>query len=625
VEACIRQGKMAEARCELERLWSAQPRLNAAQYILSCLGNTSDERALVRRKLAILRSFTVEPLIPLLRAECLLRMGLDLEVRTGDFNTYVQEILSTDSFLDEFKPDAVILAIQTRDLVPELWEHFADLSESGIREVVDRTLADIENWITQLRRRTNAGLLIHNLDEPGQPRLGILDRVLEHTQAQAIGAINDGIRRIARSTPGTYPFDYHALVARWGREDWYDERKWMLARMPVAANHLTHLAQEWARYLAAMFGRTAKVVVTDLDNTLWGGILGEDGAEGIRCDREYPGAFYRNVQRTLLDLNQRGFLLAIASKNNPDEVLQVLEKSPEMLLRPRHFASIRCNWLDKATNLREIAAELNVGLDSLAFIDDNPVERDLIRKAIPEVAVIELPPEAEGYERAIRDSPLLERLWISQEDRERGRYYTDQRDREELRSHSKTLTEFFHGLRQEVEIGPVTPDMIGRVAQLTMKTNQFNLTTRRYSEAEIRARLGSNGCDVYQVRVRDRFGDNGVVGVCITERADAACEIDTLLLSCRVIGRTVETALLSVIAKQNQARGIRYLRGWFLPTKKNLPAQDFYRSHGFHQVRASDEGTLWELDLTKNAVECPSWISLTCRPEVMERELNCAS
>ena len=291
----------------------------------------------------------------------------------------------------------------------------------------------------------------------------------------------------------------------------------------------------------------------------------------------------------MLDLHRRGILLAIASKNNPEDALRAPSSHPEML-RAAANTSPPCgsNWNDKAASLREIAAELNVGVDSLAFLDDNPAERQRIRLELPEVAVIELPEDPLGYARALRDCPLFERLALSAEDGRNGRATTPGSGSATPRARRRaSLEEFYHSLEQTVEIAPVTPATLARAAQLTHKTNQFNLTTRRYTEAQLSALAGEPDCRVYTVRVQDRFGDNGIVGLCVTRDRGDACEIESFLLSCRVIGRTVETAVLAFLIEQARARGRRTLAGWFLPTRKNAPAAEFYPFPRLHPREGS--------------------------------------
>jgi FkbH-like protein len=378
----------------------------------------------------------------------------------------------------------------------------------------------------------------------------------------------------------------------------------------VAATHVGYLAKEWARFLHPLTGKVAKAVAIDLDNTLWGGVIGEDGMAGIRLGGEYPGAAYRSLQRALLDLYRRGILLAVCSKNNPEDAMEALERHPEMLLRPQHFAALRINWQDKAQNLREIAAELNIGIDAIAFLDDNPVERQHVRAGLPEVTVIELPEDPMQYARVLRESPVFERLTLSEEDRERGQYYVAQRERTQLEQSVGSKEDFYRSLQQEAEVAAVSPATLARVAQLTQKTNQFNVTTRRYTEQEISDKAASPDWGVYSIRVRDRFADNGLVGVAILHFDGDGCEIDTLLLSCRVIGRTVETAFLAWLIERAEARGAKRIAGWFLPTKKNAPAKDFYASHGFDRASEDSRGVLWALDLPQSRVVRPEWVRL---------------
>jgi len=365
------------------------------------------------------------------------------------------------------------------------------------------------------------------------------------------------------------------------------------------------------RLLAPLTGRIAKALVVDLDNTLWGGVIGEEGFNGIQLGPEYPGAAYVMLQRAILDLHRRGVILAVCSKNNAAEAMEAIQNHPHMLLRPEHFAAFRINWQDKASNLREIAAELNIGVDSLAFLDDNPSEREWIRTQLPAVSVIDLPDDVLGYAAALRECPIFERVTLLEEDRERGRHYTEQRLRGELQQSANSLEEFYTALRMVVRIGPATDVDCARVAQLTQKTNQFNLTTRRYSEPQIRAMMEDPAWRLYALRASDRFGDSGLVGVALVRRNAVDWEIDTLLVSCRVIGRTIETALLAFLCDAARRDGAARVCGWYFPTKKNAPAKDFYSSHGFTGAAEADAGSFWELDLLGGKrVATPAWIQV---------------
>jgi FkbH-like protein len=382
------------------------------------------------------------------------------------------------------------------------------------------------------------------------------------------------------------------------------------------------MAREWMRFIVPLSGRTAKVLVTDLDNTLWGGVIGEDGMAGIQVGAEYPGAAYQALQRALLDLSRKGILLSVCSKNNLDDAMEALEQHPGMLVRAKHFAAMRINWTDKAQNLREIARELNIGIDALAFLDDNPFEREQVRAALPEVTVIDLPKNPLEYASAVRNCAVFERLALSAEDQQRTEMYAAQKQRAGAEQNFQSKEDFFRFLEQEAELEPVSDLTLARVAQLTQKTNQFNLTTRRYTESQIAEMAKKAEWHIFSIRVRDRFGDHGLVGVAITHDVGEQCEVDTFLLSCRVIGRTVETALLAYLAESAAQRGRKRLEGWFLPTRKNAPARDFYEQHGFELQATNCEGSLWTLDLNRSTLRCPDWIKLKLSAETVSGGKN---
>jgi len=609
IEKHLSLGDFNHAAGELRELWRREPGSATASYVTSRVDQLRDKLILTKFKLAILRSFTVEPIVPLLRAEAFL-FAIDLEVHVADFNTYVQDIVDAGSSLYRFAPNAVVLAVRSEDLAPDLTKQFAGLTPEDTRQAADRVARCYEQWAASFRKYSQAALILHSLERPRHPALGILDSQSEDGQSGLILQINSAIRRVAAGHRGIYVLDYDSLIARYGSNRWHDDRKWLIARLPISAEHLLPMAREWMRFLVPLAGRTAKALVVDLDNTLWGGIIGEDGMAGIKVGPEHPGAAFQALQRALLDLTHRGILLAICSKNNPDDALEAIDKHPGMLLRSKDFAALRINWGDKSQNIREIARELNIGLDSLAFLDDNPFEREQVRAALPEVMVIDVPQTPDGYAAAVRDCPIFERLTLLAEDQQRTAMYAEQRQRAGAEQSFQSKEDFFRFLEQEAELNPVSDLTLPRIAQLTQKTNQFNLTTRRYSEAQIAEMARQPGWNIFSIRVRDRFGDHGVVGVAIAHDQGEQCELDTFLLSCRIIGRTVETALLAHIAKSATDRGCKRLVGWFLPTKKNAPARDFYPRHEFELAEQKPEGSLWSLDLTRHQVAFPEWVRL---------------
>lgn len=390
IDEALGAGAVAVAGDRMAELWRVDAGLAAAGYLLPRYERLRADFKAQPYRLAFLRSFTVEPLIPLLRTTAF-TIGVDLDVHVGEFNAHAQELLDGESALYRFAPDAVILAVRTPDLAPELWRDAGALGGGDVEAVRRRVIGQFRQWLTAFRSRSQAAVILHGLEQPVQPAAGVLDARAAQGQAETITQLNVELAGLAREFRGVYLLDYDALVARHGRLHWHDERRWLAVRLPIAGAHLLDLVREWMRFLHPLTGRVAKALVVDLDNTLWGGVIGEDGMNGIRLGAEYPGAAFQELQRVMLDLHRRGVLLAICSKNNPDDAMEAIDRHPGMLVRREHFAAMRINWKDKAENLREIAGELNIGVDALAFIDDNPVERQQVRRALPDVAVIDLP------------------------------------------------------------------------------------------------------------------------------------------------------------------------------------------------------------------------------------------
>jgi FkbH-like protein len=609
IDGLIASGDAAAACRHLGELWRREAGAACAAFVVSRYERLRESAGFVPYRVAILRSFTVEPAVTMLRAEAF-TFGIDLQVHIGDFNAYAQEILDGDSAAYRFAPDAVILAVLGDDVAPDLFRGYADLTPAAADDAIARVSGAFDDWVRAFRTHSPSHLILSTLEQPSHPSLGLLDAQSVATQSGRIAQINSALRRLAAAYRGVHVLDYDGLVARHGRLRWRDERKWLTARMPVAAGHLIDLAREWVRFLVPLSGKMAKALAVDLDNTLWGGIIGEDGLGGIRIGAEYPGASYQALQRALLDLSRRGILLAVCSRNNRDEAMEALEHHPGMLLRPAHFAAMRINWEDKMRNLQEIAAELNIGLDALAFLDDSPVECDRIRTSLPAVTVIQLPADPVDYAGTVRASPVFERLTLSAEDLRRTTVYAAQTERAEAARRFASKEDFYRFLDQDAEIARVAPDTIARVSQLTQKTNQFNLTTRRYTEQQIADIAAAPDHQVLALRVRDRYGDQGIVGVAITRDQGDECHVDTFLLSCRVIGRTVETAFLSYLAQSAWSRQRRTLVGRLIPTRKNEPAREFYARHGFRLHAEDGEGSSWVLDLESGRVQCPEWITL---------------
>jgi FkbH-like protein len=341
-----------------------------------------------------------------------------------------------------------------------------------------------------------------------------------------------------------------------------------------------------------------KCIVLDLDNTLWGGIVGEDGPEGIALSHKGAGANFIAFQQALLDMHDRGIILAINSNNNPDDAWEVIRKNPNMILKEKHFAAHRVNWNDKATNLRELAKELNIGLDSMVFFDDSPTNRHAVRGLLPEVEVPELPEDPALYTKTLLSLPYFATKAITDEDKMRGNLYVTERLRKEAEKNFTSQEEFLKSLDLEVQVFRNNPESADRLAQLTEKTNQFNTNKHPLTPEEVRALVDSSGDEVFHARVTDRFGDHGITAVAFISKPDGRWHIDTLLMSCRVLGRGIEEAFMHAIGSAAENEGAETITLTFVETEKNAPARTFVE-------RVFAGGAL-----SPSATELPPWITL---------------
>jgi len=608
--AALDAGDLVEATRSAASLLSENPLLAAASFIRHAVDKSSPERLPLKSvRVALLSSFSIEFIHDALIALGFLD-GLRVELYQAGFGQFRQEILNRDSGLYAFAPDAVVLALEGKDLVPDLYRH--DVPDpADLNAAVAEAGRELANLAKAFRERSAATLLIHNFAPPTWRRLGILDGEAGPSQADFVAALNTDLGRVCRESRGVHTVDYAGLVQRTGALSWYDDRMTLYARAPITRGALPELAREYLKFLRALTGKTKKCLVLDLDNTLWGGVVGEEGPQGIVLGPEYPGSAFVDFQRAVRGLRQRGVILAIASKNNPADVDEVFASNNHMVLRREDFSVVRVGWNAKSQSLSEIAAHLNIAPDHIVYVDDNPAECDEVAHALPAVTVLPLPVQPEHFVRTLLEPGYFDSLSMSTEDLRRAELYEQRDQAEELRAQSESLEDFYRRLEMEVTFASVDNSSVARAAQLTQKTNQFNVTTIRYSEAEVLERCADPDNLVKTVRVRDRFGDNGIVGVMIARASGSDVEIDTLLLSCRVIGRTVETAMLAHVSEYAARRGARRIRGRIVPTAKNAPARDLYERHGFQSDPSDGTGQVpWSLDLSTGGIHYPEWMNV---------------
>jgi len=531
---------------------------------------------LPRLRWALLSNVTQEPLRPFVKQLCY-DIGFDADIWVGGFDTALQDAAAPESA----NADVVVVAVRLQAIAPALVDGFLTLTAAEVQAETQRALDYVSAVCAAVRTQSKAVILVHGFETPVHPALGVLDYRNAAGQVNSIRRLNlDMVERLSRDG-STFVIDLDAIRARLAGDRFIDPRTWHIGRIPYTRAAMRAIAGEYLRVVRAAKGRSRKCLVVDADGTLWGGIVGDDGPDGVRIGRSFPGSAFYEFQQALVALRDRGILLALCSKNDRAAVDAVFEtRAADMPLQREHFAAIRVNWTDKAQNIREIASELNIGLDSLVFVDDNPHETALVSELLPAVHTILLPDDPVMYRDLIEGCDLFDTLTFSEEDRQRSDMYAAERRRAEEAS-SMSVDDYLRGLEMEVVVDRVDDRTIGRVAQLTQKTNQFNLTTRRYTEGEIRGFVESAERDVLSVRVRDRLGDSGIVGVAIVCHDADRSTIDTFLMSCRVLGRGVEDSLLVACLLVSRRRGGGEVIGEYVPTAKNGRVADFYPTRGF--------------------------------------------
>jgi FkbH-like protein len=595
-------GKTADVGTWKEFVALANARLNFTETIRL-------DRALCRRfadappegqetrpiRLAVLGSTTVEHLFPGLRVGAL-RHGLWVKVQTVDYGQYFQAMFDPGSSLHRFKPDAILFAFDAA--------HFF----GGKAGIADRAAADIilEQTMDRLRalwgkaREAFGCVTIQQTLLPvALPLLGSNEHRAPNTPLRLARALNELLRASADAA-GVDLLAIDERISTDGLDAWHDPVLWHRAKQEITPLAAPLYGELVARILAARQGRSAKCLVLDLDNTLWSGVIGDDGLDGIKLGQGSAlGEAHLAVQRYARDLSRRGVILAVCSKNDEAVALNAFEKHPEMLLHRSDIACFVANWTDKATNIRHIAKTLNIGLDSIVFLDDNPFERNLVRAELPMVAVPELPDEPALYPRRLAEAGYFEAVTLTEDDAYRAHQYQANAARESLRATATDLDSYLRGLEMQLRWAPFDRVGLTRIVQLINKTNQFNLTTRRYTEAEVAALLDDPSSLTLQLRLLDRFGDNGIIGIIIGRKTEAGeLDLDTWLMSCRVLGRGVEKATLNLIAEQAQLLGAKNLRGTYRPTSKNGMVSDHYPNLAFQPAASSGEGvTHWTLQL----------------------------
>jgi FkbH-like protein len=525
----------------------------------------------------------------------LLANGIQPSFYESGYNCYSEDVLFENPNLWNFKPDIVFIHTTWRNVseFPELME-----SEAEVQNRVRHEMTRFESVWNKIDKELGALIIQNNFDLPGLRPLGNLEASELFGRVNFLLRLNAEFANYARNHSRFLINDIHYLSAQVGLAEWFGHTYWYNFHMALSPKGTVALAHNAAGIIKSIYGKSKKCLVLDLDNTLWGGIVGDDGVQNLILGRDHPvGEAFLDFQRYVKDLQRRGVILAVCSKNDPENAKDGFSH-PDSLLKVEDFSAFKANWNPKPENIREIAAELNIGLDSIVFVDDNPAERALVADQLPEVAVPEVGADVSRFAVALEHERYFEVDKVVQDDINRSAYYSSNAQRDVLQARFRNYGEFLASLEMTAEISAFSPVYLERITQLINKTNQFNLTTRRFTIAEVETATQDPAFITLYGRLADRFGDNGLVSVLIGRVVDETVELDIWLMSCRVLNREMEFAMFDALVEQCQARGIRKIVGVYIPSKKNSMVVGHYAGLGFtRQSESSGSRELWQFDV----------------------------
>jgi FkbH-like protein len=567
-----------DAQLDYQRLVKAGRRLNLGESAAAV-------------KLAILADCATQKLAILLKA-LLGEAGLRAEIYEGAFDAIELETCAPESGLYRFGPDAVIVLNSAQAFRSSHSRQAVD-AVTFVKDYEDRIIGA---W-DAIQRRCNATILQSTLAIPGESHFGNFELKVPTSLRSSAIALNAGLVGAARARAGVLIHDVEAVASWVGRRHFFDDRAWDLWKAPCSLDHLPRIAKNIVDVLLAFRGRVVKCVVTDLDNTLWGGVIGDDGLDGIVLSAHGAGvgeSFVR-LQLFLKQLRHRGILLAVCSKNDEQAALMPFLHHPDMVLKREDISAFVANWQDKAAGIRRIRDELNIGLDSMVFLDDNAFERNLVRELLPDVIVPELPEDPSGVVAFLSALNLFETTSLSSEDLQRTAQYRRETERRQSAAGHATVQDYLRSLDMQMALSRFDRFHLPRIAQLMQRSNQFNLYTRRLTEIECAALMESDTFVPLYATLADRFGDHGLISVAVYERDGDALVIRDWLMSCRVLARGVEQFIMNHVVAQAEQLGLTRVVGEYIPTAKNGMVRDFFRQFGFARISATDN--LWTLDV----------------------------
>lgn len=556
------------------------------------LGNSC---GFIEKNIAILGGSTTSD-IKLILDLFLLNNGIRANFYESEYNQFWQDAVFENKTLDEFKPDIIFIHTTNRNII-----NYPDVNST--KEETNRILnEEYDRYCTMwesLFNKYNCPIIQNNFEYPYYRLLGNQDCSYHYGKVNFITRLNLKFAEYATSNEKFFINDINYQSSLYGLEKWSDQFYWHMYKYALSVQAIPTLAYNVANIIKAIYGKNKKGLVLDLDNTLWGGIVGDDGVENIIIGEETSeGQVFSEFQQYLKELKKLGIILNVNSKNDMDNAVAGLNH-PDGTLRPNDFIVIKANWQPKSQNMQEIADELNLGVDSLVFIDDNPAERAIINQYIPNVSTPDIE-KPERYIEIIDRNGYFEVTNLSKDDLRKSEMYKDNVERNKMISSFSNYDDYLKSLKMHAKIEHFIPLYMARIAQLTNKSNQFNLTTKRYTQSEIEETENDESYITLYGKLEDIFGDNGVISVVIGHIKENVLEIDLWIMSCRVLKRDMEFAMMDELVKKSKEKGIEKIKGFYYPTVKNNMVRNFYEIQGFEKINEDENGnTIWELDLTR--------------------------
>lgn len=507
--------------------------------------------------------------------------GINANVFDADYNQIDSQLLDVNSETYEFNPDAILIYIST----DKIYEEFLDMDVSLRADFANTYMQKINQYWNLIEANSKAKVIQTNFTEIDDRAFGNYSAKVEDSFIYQIRKLNYLLEDGMKDRKNVYALDLLSIQIQLGLKTFYDTVLYYSAKIAVTMDAIPYIAKNVTDIVKTFRGTFKKGIILDLDNTLWGGVIGDDGLGGIEIGELKSGHVFTDFQRWLKQLKDRGILLCVCSKNNEDTAKEPFIKHDEMILRLEDFSMFVANWEDKASNIRYIQKSLNIGMDSLVFIDDNPFERNLVKELIPEITVPELPDDPASYLTFLQSQNLFETASYSSEDKDRTKQYQAEAKRKDLEQEFVSIDDYLKNLEMIGEAKPFETVRYSRISQLTQRSNQFNLRTMRYSEADIERIAEDDTYITLYYTLKDKFGDHGLVSVVIMKKtSDTEAFIDTWLMSCRVLKRGMEEYVVNKLVKAAAENGISTITAEYIETPKNKMVANIYDTMGFTET-----------------------------------------